>query len=349
MVEIKEEDNINNYLELDDNLFKNEIKAFYKDISIYTIQYPLGNNATVSYGLSNGINDFEIHHTCSTEHGSSGSPILNLSNFKVIGIHTKSAINFNFNIGTCLQFPFNEVNNNIIKEDNEENNKIDNDELNKYEKIIKKFNEIIRIINDVISNLYQIGSGPKINVIFNTKSNNKFLVLKYGTTVDQMLKIYLIRFKEYSFCIGDKMYFSYNCKQIKLGDKTPIEKFFEYIPNPRVFADCVDGYYNYYEDKGEECKFIYFCRCFIPQIINFLDLLPIYKNGIDDITIKFNNRGKIVEFKKNIFSKVADLIHEYYEKTNTKNGTFIFGGHHLPVDFLLYEAGLKNNSEIIVV
>ena len=41
MIELKEEDNINHFLELDDNLFENEIKAFYKDISIYVIQYPL--------------------------------------------------------------------------------------------------------------------------------------------------------------------------------------------------------------------------------------------------------------------------------------------------------------------
>ena len=37
----KDVNNINHFLELDDNLFKNEIKAFYKDISIYVIQYPL--------------------------------------------------------------------------------------------------------------------------------------------------------------------------------------------------------------------------------------------------------------------------------------------------------------------
>ena len=50
MIELKESDNINYSLELDDNLFKNEVKAFYEDISIYVIQYPLGNNAAVSYG-----------------------------------------------------------------------------------------------------------------------------------------------------------------------------------------------------------------------------------------------------------------------------------------------------------
>jgi len=121
MIELKESDNINYFLELDDNLFKNEVKAFYEDISIYVIQYPLGNNAAVSYGLSNEINDFEIMHTCSTENGSSGSPILNLSNNKVIGIHKQSSKNFNYNIGTCLKFPLNDffeknqVDINIIK------------------------------------------------------------------------------------------------------------------------------------------------------------------------------------------------------------------------------------------
>ena len=36
MIELKENDNINNYLELDDNLFKEETQAYYKDISIYS-------------------------------------------------------------------------------------------------------------------------------------------------------------------------------------------------------------------------------------------------------------------------------------------------------------------------
>ena len=123
LIELKEDDRIpiNNYLELDDNLFKDEIDAYYQDISIYVLQYPLGNNAAVSYGLSNGINNCEIIHTCSTEHGSSGSPILNLSNNKVIGIHKQGSKNFNYNIGTCLQFPLNDFFEKI-KNENDPNN-----------------------------------------------------------------------------------------------------------------------------------------------------------------------------------------------------------------------------------
>ena len=37
IIEIKENDNINNFLELDDNLFKDDIEAYYKDISIFIL------------------------------------------------------------------------------------------------------------------------------------------------------------------------------------------------------------------------------------------------------------------------------------------------------------------------
>jgi len=42
----------------------------------------------VSYGLMKDVlNDKKINHYCNTKDGSSGSPILSLSNFKVIGVH----------------------------------------------------------------------------------------------------------------------------------------------------------------------------------------------------------------------------------------------------------------------
>ena len=55
--ELKEDDEKNNYLELDNNLFRKEINTFCEDIPVYIFQYPLGNNASISYGISNLIND----------------------------------------------------------------------------------------------------------------------------------------------------------------------------------------------------------------------------------------------------------------------------------------------------
>jgi len=104
IIELKEEDNIKEYLELGDNLFKANEKVFYEGKSIYIIQYPNGKDVCVSYGILNRINNFNIIHTCSTDSGSSGSPILNLKNNKVIGIH-KGHPDYtkNFNYGTFIK------------------------------------------------------------------------------------------------------------------------------------------------------------------------------------------------------------------------------------------------------
>ena len=45
---------------------------------------------------------------CSTDNGSSGAPILNSSNNKLIGIHKGASNNHNFNKGTILIFPIKE-------------------------------------------------------------------------------------------------------------------------------------------------------------------------------------------------------------------------------------------------
>ena len=97
IIELKESDNINNFIELDDNLFKDESKTFYENEPIYILQHP-NNNVLVSYGLLIELNNFEIKHTCNTDNGSSGSPILNVKTFKVIGIHKEGSNVFNFNM-----------------------------------------------------------------------------------------------------------------------------------------------------------------------------------------------------------------------------------------------------------
>jgi len=60
IIELKEEDNIKEYLELDDNIFKDNENFIYEGKSIYIIQYPNGEEACVSYGLLNKINKYNI-------------------------------------------------------------------------------------------------------------------------------------------------------------------------------------------------------------------------------------------------------------------------------------------------
>ena len=111
IIEIKEEDGINNYLELDDKIMNDIINnenenVDYKGKTFYIIQYPEG-DLSVSFGIINGIaedREYKFQHKCSTKGGSSGSPILTLKN-KVIGLHSEVGKTKKYNLGTFLNYP----------------------------------------------------------------------------------------------------------------------------------------------------------------------------------------------------------------------------------------------------
>ena len=105
IIEIKKKDNINYFLDLDNNIFLDDSEILYEKESIYILQYPNGDKESVSYGLLKKIDDFDIIHWCSTSKGSSGSPILNLKDNKVIGVHKECDLYKNLNKGTFLKEP----------------------------------------------------------------------------------------------------------------------------------------------------------------------------------------------------------------------------------------------------
>ena len=228
LIEIKNIDNISYYLELDENLFRDDEDAIYKKKSIYILHYPNGKIASVSYGLINCIDQKEIKHTCSTLYGSSGSPILNLETNKVIGIHKEGMKpeNFNFNKGTFLKYPLNDFNN-----DNG-NNKNYNINPN-YLMNNNNFN-FANQINNLNMNQFEYNtniSGPKINIIFQEKTDppqSTTLVINYGTTIDQLLTNFLIKINKPELIgLKEKVQFIYNLRTLKFGDQTPIEQFFK--------------------------------------------------------------------------------------------------------------------------
>ena len=115
IIEIKKTDgfDLNNMLEIDYDIFqKEELGNFYKNKSIYIIHYPKGKESSYSDSVIKNIDtdNIRIQHLCSTEEGSSGAPILNLDNFKVIGIHLGRHKNGATNIGTLLKRPIEEFN-----------------------------------------------------------------------------------------------------------------------------------------------------------------------------------------------------------------------------------------------
>ena len=128
-IKLNEDDiNENNIMEIDENFLVKQ-KSNIEGKTIYILQYPKG-DLSVSYGIINKIKDRTIHHYCNTEKGSSGSPMLLLKNFKIIGIHYGSSQNNDINYGTLIKYAIDEFNNNynknyinlIYKGNNEEEN-----------------------------------------------------------------------------------------------------------------------------------------------------------------------------------------------------------------------------------
>ena len=268
IIELKENDNINDYMELDNNLFKNEINAYYKDISIYIIQYPLGKQASVSYGLLNEINDYDIKHSCSTEHGSSGSPILNLLTNKIIGIHKKSLKSDNYNIGTLLKFPlidfFNKFNLNYIINDSNDLNNAQNVNNNNYDKNFSIINntEFYKKLNDILNDIKIMYLIPVkiMNIIFKFKNEFGYdnivnIPVPYGTTIDKCLKI----FSRTKLYISDIEGFyndyqaKYNSVTIQLGDETPVGQYFK-STNDRIIFFYKNFFIANYQFNQEEMR-----------------------------------------------------------------------------------------------
>ena len=101
IIEIKEKDglNINFFFELGELIFNRDI---YKDKDIYLISYSFGEKK-ISIGNILEIKDEKIIHNCNTELGSSGAPIINLKNNKIIGIHRGHLKNGKFNCGISIK------------------------------------------------------------------------------------------------------------------------------------------------------------------------------------------------------------------------------------------------------
>ena len=83
LIEIREEDNINNFLEIDENIYTND----YKNKQIFSVQHPGGDELNYSHGKILGKKDGLLLNSVGTLGGSSGYPLILFNNLKVIGLH----------------------------------------------------------------------------------------------------------------------------------------------------------------------------------------------------------------------------------------------------------------------
>ena len=194
-IEIKPNlDKIEDFLDIDENIYKNDnfLNDIYSKKTIYSLHYPKGKNIAVSYGLLLEIKDNSICHLWYTEEGSSGSPILSLNNFKVIGIHYGKN-NLNVNKGTFIKKPildfFNVINikpKTIITNNLKQYNKININYKIEQEKKIKIFgDDFVRNNKD---NCFIIVDDNQLEICSEIE-------IKEDLKIKEILKIILIEIK----------------------------------------------------------------------------------------------------------------------------------------------------------
>ena len=77
IIELNENFSINLFLQIDENVFEENIKDIYNNSSIYILHFSHGQNAEQTQGINKSITEdnYNIEHSCYTEPGSSGSQI----------------------------------------------------------------------------------------------------------------------------------------------------------------------------------------------------------------------------------------------------------------------------------
>ena len=137
-----------------------------------------------------------------------------------------------------------EMNNLMNFENNKEFNIKQNEQIKKLFKIINNttdFNKSLEPNFDKIRMEKNKINIKKINVLFATSSQGKKenLNVEYGTTIDELIKLYLNKVKRPDLIDKDKnISFIYNSKALNFGDKRKIENVFKnnYNNNNIIFV-----------------------------------------------------------------------------------------------------------------
>ena len=193
-IEIRpDKDNIKHFMELDKEVINKDsendiLDLEYKNKSIYIFHYPKG-ELSVSYGLIDNLNEGKIINLCcNTEETLSGSPILSLETYKIIGIHYGG--NNKNNEGTFIKY---------IMEVFEKETKKTRDEINLIYKVDNKDykkDEEYNIFGYVFAhnnknNIDLIINGEKSQLVWKYKlkegeNNIKLIIKNQLTNLDSM-------------------------------------------------------------------------------------------------------------------------------------------------------------------
>ena len=173
------------FLTIDNYIMSNNSESKYLNEDICIFQYPNGGELSFDKGEIQSIKDYSIKHLVSTEPGSSGSPILLLNNFKIIGIHKAGKKNKEDNKGIFMKNILNDINN-----INSYENDIKKNEINKPIKKLNTYEEVERK-NPYWDkkNIESIRTEKTINENYGINLNNKRIDFSYKNKFEKEEKM----------------------------------------------------------------------------------------------------------------------------------------------------------------
>ena len=320
-IEIKNTDNLKYFLELDNNIFNSAAQGFNIS-SIYNISYQKNLKVSVSYGILKGFQGFKIYHNCSTDSISSGSPLLNLQNNKVIGLHLGKNKN-NINVGILileyiqkyLYFFNDDINNNKNINININNYKniptyksIQSQEISNYQNQTPNANpHFIRIISHPINESnYNLNYNNSICNNSKMSITNMIEIKLFASNEDIKKKIYFLNnSKEFN---EDSIEIYINNEKTKLFKKYiwPEQEGFHSIKLlfKQNIIDCIEMF--------KDCKNITSINLSNLKTENVKDMSYMFNNCINLTTINFSSCDtQNVNNMKNMFcfcTKLTQII-----------------------------------------
>ena len=288
--------------------------------NIYIIQYPRVENGRQKASVSIGIikeelddgedkeSKYYISHLCYTESGSSGSPILRVSNNKIIGIH-KGGYSGNSNIGIYLSYPIKEflANKNIVIKNKEIKNEI-------YITLNIEKDDVDQEIYflDNTDGAYNINDKEVNSVHDNLKELNELNTELYINTIKEKYKKYFIPTEEGIFHIRlkfnnniqDCSFMFYDCSKITKIDLSSFDT--KNVTNMSYMFSGCDNIANLdlssFDTKNVTNMSNMFCDC----------------NNIINLNLSSFNTEKVTNMS-NMFSGCEKITNIDISSFNTKN------------------------------
>ena len=357
-IEIKENDRLEkiSFLEIDNQSIKN--KAIFANMPVYLLHYPEGIEVMKASGVIKNIseNNYTIQHLCDSNFGSSGGPLINSKNYKVIGIHKGGAKNDkNWNLGTLLDEPIkklkekieiinkknNEINNNEINHNEINNNEINHNEINNNEINNNKEKDKNTINNNILyynENIKDLEKIYKDSDYFETNTLGAFILCTNMESLKLISKEIIRENKKDNNILFNLILGEFNLDRFKtfLNENKEFEKC---IQNTLIYNNNIKANFNIenlkilnvFNNKKDINDLISILSSKdinpfpLAKLIKYQDYLEKYKIFHKKISQFYGDLTK--ESYEKYFNKIKLLIEkEEKEKRNIKNKKILIDG-----------------------